>query len=131
MDYCKDPNIAISGNNQVKIIDGKKLSHALGVKDGSACWHKLSDLKKSHPLQVADFALAACISMNQLSNGGAKYYKQTHKFGIDFNKTVDEVYVINKANDTTFWHRAIELKMKNVWVAFDMLADGVSPPPDH
>ncbi|KAL7474158.1 hypothetical protein ACHAW6_000149, partial [Cyclotella cf. meneghiniana] len=58
-------------------------------------------------------------------------YKQTQKFGIELPKTVDEAYAINKATGTTIWYDTIELEMKNVWVAFDVLADGVMPPSDH
>ncbi|KAL7484963.1 hypothetical protein ACHAW6_010619, partial [Cyclotella cf. meneghiniana] len=49
MDFRKNPNVAISRNNQVKI-------------DSSTSWQKLLDLKESHPLQVAEFALAAGIA---------------------------------------------------------------------
>jgi hypothetical protein len=44
---------------------------------------------------------------------------------------VEEAYAIDKATGTTFWHDAIEKEMKNVQVAFNVLADGVAPPPDH
>ena len=49
---------------------------------------------------------------------------------IELPKTVDEVYVIGKATGATFWYNSIELEMKNVWVAFDVLADFVAPPSD-
>ena len=44
---------------------------------------------------------------------------------------MEEAYAIDKATGTTFWHDAIELEMKNVRVAFDVLPDGVAPPSDH
>ncbi|KAL7474925.1 LOW QUALITY PROTEIN: hypothetical protein ACHAW6_000868, partial [Cyclotella cf. meneghiniana] len=70
VDFRKNPDVAISWNNQVKIITGKKVvSHSTRGwelccewKDGSTSWQKLSDLKESHPLQVAEFALAAIIA---------------------------------------------------------------------
>ena len=61
----------------------------------------------------------------------ARYHKRTHKFGIELPKTVEEAYAINKATGTSFWCDVIELEMKNVWVAFDVLADSVVPPSDH
>ncbi len=61
----------------------------------------------------------------------AQYHKWTHKFGIELPKTVEEANAINKATGTSFWHDAIELEMKNVQVAFDVLPDGVAPPSDH
>ena len=70
VDFRKDPDVAISRNDQVKIVNGKKVvSHSTPGwelccewKDGSTSWQKLSDLKESHPLQVAEFALAAGIA---------------------------------------------------------------------
>ncbi|KAL7475313.1 hypothetical protein ACHAW6_001235 [Cyclotella cf. meneghiniana] len=70
VDYRKNPDVAISWNDQVKIINDKKvvLCSTRGWelccewKDGSTSWQKLSDLKESHPLQVADFALAVGIA---------------------------------------------------------------------
>ena len=44
---------------------------------------------------------------------------------------VDEAYIIDAATGTSFWHDAIEKEMKNVRVAFDVLQDGMVPPPDH
>ncbi|KAL7474662.1 hypothetical protein ACHAW6_000625 [Cyclotella cf. meneghiniana] len=60
-----------------------------------------------------------------------QYHKRTHQFGIELPKTVDEAYAINRATGTTFWHNAFKLEMKNVWVVFDVLLDGVAPPLDH
>ena len=44
---------------------------------------------------------------------------------------MEEAYEIDKATGTSFWHNAIELEMKNMWVAFDVLPDGAAPPSDH
>eukprot|EP00804_Cyclotella_cryptica_P019289 CCRYP_006154-RA/>CCRYP_006154-RA protein AED:0.55 eAED:0.50 QI:0/0/0/0.5/0/0/2/0/72 len=44
---------------------------------------------------------------------------------------VEEAYVIDKATGTTFWRDVIEKGMKNVCVAFDVLAYDEAPPPDH
>ncbi len=42
-----------------------------------------------------------------------------------------EAQAIDKATGTTFWHDVSKLEMKNVWVAFDVLPDGIAPPSDH
>ena len=44
---------------------------------------------------------------------------------------MDEAYAFKMTTGTTFWHDAIELVMKNVWVFFDVLVDGAMPPSDH
>ena len=70
MDYRKDPSMAVSWNDQVLAVNGKKIvKRSTGGwelccewKDGSTSWQKLSDLKESHPLQVAEFAFAAQIA---------------------------------------------------------------------
>jgi hypothetical protein len=65
IDYRKDPSVAMARDNQVSIVDGKKIVKrstrgwelCCEWKDGSTSWQKLPDLKESHPLQVAEFAL--------------------------------------------------------------------------
>ncbi|KAL7474714.1 hypothetical protein ACHAW6_000673 [Cyclotella cf. meneghiniana] len=158
VDFRKNPDVEITWNNKVKIGNGKKVvshsTHSLELfcewKDGSTSWQKLSDLKESHPLQVAEFALAAGIDDEPAFNWwvswvlkkreriislvkcqSARYHKWTHKFGIEVPKTVQEAYSIKKATSTSFWRDAIKLEMKNVQVAFDILPDGVAPRLDH
>eukprot|EP00804_Cyclotella_cryptica_P025700 CCRYP_002900-RB/>CCRYP_002900-RB protein AED:0.32 eAED:0.38 QI:0/0/0/1/0/0.33/3/0/193 len=123
VDYWKDPSVAVSWNDEVTVIDGKKLVTSSTKcwelcckwKDGSPSWQKLTDLNESHPLQVAN----------------AQYHKWTHKYGIEFPKTVEEAYAIDRATGTTFWHDAIEKEMRNVCFGFDILADGVAPLADQ
>ncbi|KAL7476932.1 hypothetical protein ACHAW6_002756, partial [Cyclotella cf. meneghiniana] len=130
--------------------DGIRWELCCEWKDGNTSWQKLSDLKESHPLQVADFALAVGIAdvpafnwwvswvlkkrdriISLVKCRSARYHKRTHKFGIELPKSVEEAYAIDKATVTTLWRDAIELGMKNVRVAFDVLLDGVAPPSDH
>eukprot|EP00804_Cyclotella_cryptica_P020326 CCRYP_014066-RA/>CCRYP_014066-RA protein AED:0.16 eAED:0.16 QI:0/0/0/1/1/1/3/0/747 len=158
VDYRKDPSVAVARNDQVSVVDGKKIVKrstrgwelCCEWKDGSTSWQKLSDLKESHPLQVAEFAFAAQIAdepafnwwvswvlkkrdriVSLVKRRSARYHKRTHKYGIELPKTVEEAYAIDRATGTTFWHDAIEKEMKNVRVAFGVRADGVAPPADH
>jgi hypothetical protein len=70
VDYRKDPSMAVAWNDQVTVIDGKKIVKRstrgwelwCEWKDGSTSWQKLSNLKESHPLQVAEFTFAAQIT---------------------------------------------------------------------
>ena len=110
----------------------------------------MSDLKESHPLQVAEFAFAVQIAdepafnwwvswvlkkqdriISQAMCRSARYHKRTHKFGIELPKTVEEAYAIDRATGATFWPDAIGKEMKNVCVAFEIIGDGVAPPADH
>ena len=69
MDYRKDPDVAISCADQVKIIDGKKYFYMYVCgwelcckwKNSSTSWQNLSNLKESYPLQVAEFVFAVQI----------------------------------------------------------------------
>ncbi|KAL7474185.1 hypothetical protein ACHAW6_000174 [Cyclotella cf. meneghiniana] len=81
VDYRKDPDEAISWNDQVKIVNGKKVvSHSTRgwelcreLKDGSTSWQKLLDLKESHPLKVAEFTLATGIADEAAFNWWVKW----------------------------------------------------------
>ena len=103
-----------------------------------------------HPLQVAEFALATGIAdepafnwwvswilkkrdqiISLVKHRSTRYHKWTHKFGIELPKTVEEANEIGKATGTFLWRDVIELEMKNVWLAFDVLLDGVAPLSDH
>eukprot|EP00804_Cyclotella_cryptica_P004620 CCRYP_006942-RA/>CCRYP_006942-RA protein AED:0.23 eAED:0.23 QI:0/-1/0/1/-1/1/1/0/675 len=155
VDYHKDPSVAVARDDQVTIVDGKKIIKCstrgwelcCEWKDSSTSRQKLSDLKESHPLQVAEFAFAAQIADEPAFNWwvswvlkriislvkcrSAQYHKHTHKYGIEIPKSVEEACTIDNATGTTFWRDAIEKEMTNVRVAFDILADGEAPPPDH
>ncbi|KAL3786440.1 hypothetical protein HJC23_011021 [Cyclotella cryptica] len=130
VDYRKDPFVAVARDDQVTIIDGKKIIKRSTCgwelccewKDSSTSWLKLLDLKDSHPLQVAGFACAAQIANEPAFNSwvswvlkkrdriislvkhrSAWYHKHTHKYGLEIPKSVEEAYTIDKATGTTFW----------------------------
>ena len=73
VDYRKDPSVAVAQNNQVTVVDGKKIimcstrgwELCCKWKDGST-----SDLNESRPLQVAEFAFAAQIANEPAFTGG-------------------------------------------------------------
>jgi hypothetical protein len=110
VDYRKDPSMAVARDDQVTIVDGKKIVKrstrgwelCCEWKDGSTSWQKLADLKESHPLQVAEFAFAAQIAdepafnwwvswvlkkrdriISLVKRRSARYHKRTHKYGIE------------------------------------------------
>ena len=109
-------------------------------KDGSTSWEKLSDLKESHPVQTAEYAVAQGIDhepafnwwvrhvlkkrdriISLVKRRSARYHKRTHKWGIEVPKTVEEAIAIDKKNDNTFWTDAIAKEMKNVIITFKIL----------
>jgi len=54
----------------------------------------------------------------------SKYWRSTHKFGIEIPKSVNEAYKIDRETGTAHWTRGIEKEMKNVQIAFEKV-DGV------
>ena len=43
-----------------------------------------------------------------LSKVKSRYWKRTHKFGIELPKTVEDALALDRKNDNNFWKLAIE-----------------------
>jgi hypothetical protein len=112
-------------------------------KGGSSSWIPLKDLKESHPVQVAEYALANKILEEPAFNWWARhvlrkrdriirkvksrYWERTHKYGILLPKTVAEALRLDRESGTDFWQRAIEKEMRNISCALDFPVDGKAP----
>ena len=112
--------------------------------DGTTTWEKLKDLKESHPLQVAEFAVARQIDnepafvwwvnytlkkRKRIVKAMAKrYFRVTQKYGIQLPKTVEEALAIDRETGTDFWAKAIAKEMGAVAKAFQILdSDALDP----
>ena len=141
-----DQNFTHNGKQyQKKSTKGWKL--CILWKDGSTSWERLSDLKESYPVEVAEYAISKSIEDEPAFNYWApyvlkrrdriiaavnkRYHKRTHKFGFEIPKTVKRALEIDKENGNTLWHDAIAKEMKNVRVAFEPLEDGKDVPIGH
>ena len=119
-------------------------------KDVSTSWEKLSDLKESHPVDCAEYALSQVLMNDPAFNWwvgfvlkkleriislvrrrNTRYLKRNEKFGIDLPKNVKEALQLEKENGNTLWDDAIATEMKNVKVSFKILDDGEMAPQDH
>ncbi len=88
--------------------------------DGSTTWEKLSDLKESHPIETAEYAVTHGIDHEPAFNWWVKhflkkreriislvkrhntrYLKRTHNFSIELPKTVQEALALDKKNGNT------------------------------
>ena len=105
----------------MSVVDGKKIIKrstrewelCCEWKNSSTSWQKLSNLKKSHPLQVAEFTFCVQIADELAFNWwvswvtkkrdrivslvkcqSTRYHKLTHKSGIELPKTVEKAFVI-------------------------------------
>ena len=106
-------------------------------RDGTTTWEKLSDLKESYPVEVAEYAVNQGIDDEPafgwwvkhvlkkrnriISAVNKRYHKRTHKFGIEVPKTLKRAYEIDRENGNTLWADAIAKEQKNVKVAFKAL----------
>ena len=136
-----DQKIKVNGRNCMRrSTAGWKL--CVQWRDGSTSWEKLSDLKESHPLEVAEYAVAQELDQEPAFNWwvrhtlkkrdaiislvkrrSVRFLKKTHKFGIRVPRTVDEALRLDKENGNTKWADAIAKEMKEVRVAFEIKDD--------
>ena len=157
-DYRRGPGALTMSSQKIVKDDGrtyKRRSTAgwelcVTWKDGSTSWEKLSDLKESHPVETAEYAVSQDIISEPAFNWWApfvlkkrnriislvkqrqaRYLKRNEKFGIRVPKFVEEAKLIDLENDNTAWQDAIAKEMKNVRVAFKILDDDDVIPKDH
>jgi uncharacterized protein YxjI len=106
-------------------------------KDGTTTWEKLSDIKESYPVEIAEYAIAQEIDHEPAFNWWVKHFlkkrdrivaavnkrflKRTHKFGIELPRDVLHAIEIDGKNQDTQWQDAIAKEMKNVRIAFKIL----------
>ena len=111
-------------------------------KDGSTSWQSLKDLKEAYPVAIAEYAVAQGIADEPAFNWWVRavlrkrkhiialvkkrsthFLKKTHKFGIEVTRSVAEAYALNKKNGNTLWADSIAKEMKNMRIAFKILAN--------
>jgi Reverse transcriptase (RNA-dependent DNA polymerase) len=112
--------------------------------DGTTTWLPLKDLRDSNPIETAEYALSRDIINEKsfswwapkalrkrdscLSKVKTRYWKRTHKFGIEMPKSVKDALTLDAQAGTTLWRDAIAKEMKNVMPAFKFRDDDVIPP---
>jgi hypothetical protein len=116
-------------------------------KDGSTSRESLADLKESHPIETAEYAVTKGLDQEPAFNWWVphvlkkrdqiislvckwttRYLKRTHKFGIEIPKTVKEALALDRKNGNTLWADAIAKEMREMCIAFNILPDGSSAP---
>jgi hypothetical protein len=60
-----------------------------------------------------------------------RYYKRTHKFGIEVPKSWDDCVRLDKENDNTLWQDAVRKEMDNLRIAFKIMNGDESVPPTY
>ncbi len=109
-------------------------------KDGSTTWESLKDLKESHPLEMAEYAVTQGIDHKPTFNWWVpqvlglrkciiflvkkwkmSYLKKNLKFGIEVPTSVVHALKIDRHNGNTLWADALAKEMKDVRIAFKCL----------
>jgi hypothetical protein len=99
-------------------------------KEGGSDWIDLKDIKESYPIEVAEYAKANKMSEEPafawwvndvirrrnriISKVKTRYWKTTHKFGIDLPHSAAKAFAIDAKNGNNFWCAAIELEMSKI-----------------
>lgn len=92
-------------------------------KDGSSDWISRNDLKDSHPIELAEYAVLQQINdlpafawwvphilkkrESVICKLKTKYWQRTHKYGIRVPKSIAEAIKIYDENVNTYWTDAI------------------------
>jgi hypothetical protein len=113
-------------------------------KYGTTRWERLTDLKESNPVGVAEYASAKSFLDTPafvwwaprvlkkrsiiIADLTKLYHKRTHKFVIEVPKTWDDCVRLDKDNDNTLWQDAVRKDMKNVRIALKILNGEESSP---
>ena len=156
VDHRKDNNV-ISKDNQNATVNGKCYKQkcykqkttrgwqfCIEWKGKSTSWERLSDMKESYPVEVAEYAEAVGICDEPtfpwrrayvlkkiwriIAAVNKRYHKLTHKFGIKVPKTVEKALALDKENGNDLWWKAIQKEMSAVKVAFKILDEDERPP---
>ena len=142
----EDRYVTVNGRRHHRITTkGWKL--CVTWRDGTSSWERLSDLKESYPIQVAEYAVGQDLTHEPafvwwvqkilrkrdhiVSAVKQRYTKHSHKFGIEVPRTVKRALEIDQENGNSLWREAIAKEMAAVRVAFRLLTDGQNPPPGH
>jgi hypothetical protein len=112
-------------------------------KDKTTTWIPLKDLKESNPIKAAEYAVANKVSDEPafawwvrkvlrrrdriIKKVKSRYWKHTHKFGIELPKSVAEALRVDRNTGTDFWRKAVDKEMKNFMPAFEFCDDNQVP----
>ncbi len=154
IDYRCDEEVAIPqgehaftslNGRETPVITTKGWDLLIRWKDQSSNWVPLAHVKESHPVEVAEFAVAHNLQHEPAFRWWVPHVlrkrtrivkrvktraerKGNMKFGVIVPTTVAEALELDRINGNTLWHDAIEKEMKNNRIAFDLLPRDSSAP---
>jgi len=114
-------------------------SHLVTFKDGTTQWIPLKDLKDTYAIEVAEYAVANKIheepayawwaphvlkKRNRIIGKLKKrYWRTTHKFGVEVPHSVDRALQLDAENGNTLWYDALKKEMDKIMIAFSFRDD--------
>jgi hypothetical protein len=137
-DHKKDESAVPMADGWIDMANGRKVRKRttrgwkllVEWKEGGSDWVPLKDLKESYPVEVAEYAKANKIAdepafvwwINDvlrrrnriISKVKSRYWKTTHKFGLELPHSVAEAFEIDRRNHNNFWRLAIEKEMSKI-----------------
>ena len=138
-----DGFVRSKNGNMIPKKTTKGWSLLVNWKDKSSSWVPLKDLKESHAVQVAEYAVGNKIAEEPafkwwvspvlrkrdriIMKIKTAYKRKMHKYGIRIPRNVKEAYEIDMENGDTHWSDAINKEMKNVRVAFEFNDGDITP----
>ena len=153
VDCCKDESVAVTKTDKYVYTKSgqwqlRKTTAGWDMlvrwKDQMESWIKLSDMKESHPVEMAEFAKLKGIDDKSafawwnpyalgkrdmiLSSIKVCVQKRTHKYGIKILMSVEHAMELDRCNKNTMWRDALAKEMYNVGVAFKVLEEGQQAP---
>ena len=155
LDHKTDGNNTSKRNKHLITKSGKKrvLKSTAGWKllvrwnDGSEEWVTLGKMKRNFPIQVAQYAIAQNISNKPVfswwiphtlqkcesivASVRSRATKTSHKYGVRIPTSIKHAIQLDCENNNTLWRDSIDLEMKTILPAFDILTYGSSPPPGY
>jgi hypothetical protein len=112
-------------------------------KDGGSDWIPLKDMKEVFPVQTAEYTVANKLAEQSafawwvrhalktrdrmIEKVKSRYWKHSHKYGIELPKSVKEALAVDANSGTAFWKDAIGKEMKNILPAFEFQEDDKMP----
>ena len=138
IDYQKD-NKAISLSDQQTIVQGRPVTCKTTAGWQVCCKlkEKQSELKESHSVQTAEFAVTQGIDHEPSFNWWVKhvlkkrdriiasnrkwqtrYVKKSHKFGIELLKTLEQALALEAKNGNTLWVYSKKWRMSELHLKY-------------
>mgnify|MGYP003321204368 FL=1 len=135
----KDGFTCTRSGNRVAKKTTRGWSLLVNWKDGCSSWVPLSDLRISNPIEVSEYAVAHNLCHEPAFNWWVhhtlrqrkrmigkiqkKYWRTTHKFGVQLPHSVAEALRIDKETGTDYWAKAIAKERNRVRIAWEARDD--------